>query len=136
MLDIAFVVGPSQHYFARPDETRKVVDVPIGLVVEYTLAQPDDRADAQVTAQLLFNLLPAQGGIAIGVEQTLFGNQHGAFAVHVDGTAFVDDARPVAIPVFDLQDFAGHQLILIPREIQAAIQAAPGIEVPVDTPDL
>src|SRR3990167_6078643 len=51
----------------------------------------------------------------------------------MDRAAFEDEAfAAVARATFDLEDLAGHLVVALPREVQAAVEAAPGIEGPVD----
>src|ERR1700730_13717431 len=133
MLDITLVVGPPENDFARSYETRQVIYVSVRLVIEDTLPQPDHLADTEVIAQLVFNLLAAQAGVAVGIEQALLGNQHCAFAVDMQGAAFVDDGCPVALAGFDLENLARNQVVLVPRKIEAAVQTAPGVEMPIDS---
>jgi hypothetical protein len=48
VLRVAALVAPGEAHHPRADETREIVDVAVGLVVEHALAEPDDVADAQV----------------------------------------------------------------------------------------
>src|SRR6266704_6913465 len=135
VLDIALVVCPSQNDFPGPHEARQVVDVAVGLVIEHALAQPDHLADTEIGAQVVLDLLAAQGWITVGIEQAFFGDQYRALAIDMQGAPFIDDGRPVSLAALDLENLARHQLILVPGEVEATVQTAPGIEVPVDTSD-
>ncbi|MNG01708.1 hypothetical protein D3C84_847010 [compost metagenome] len=71
--------------------------------------------------------------VAIAVEQAFFSGDQGAFAVDVNRAAFQHEAfGVVAIAPLDFQHFAGQLFITVPRRVQAAVEAAPGIEAPVD----
>ncbi|MCY1180434.1 hypothetical protein D9M73_208760 [compost metagenome] len=71
--------------------------------------------------------------IAVVVEQALFGGDQGAFTIDVNRTAFKHEAfSVVALASLHLKDLAGHLLVTVPRRVQPALEAAPGIEAPVD----
>src|SRR4029077_406562 len=131
-LGIARAIGPREAHFARAYETREIVDVPVGLIVEYTLAEPDEVAHAQVVAQLPLDVAALEVRIAIGVQQAFLGDQRRALTVDVDGAAFVHQRGAVAIEPLDVQHLARHEIILVPRKIQSPGQAAPRVEAPVD----
>ena len=57
--------------------------------------------------------------------------QHGALAVDVDRAALEHERRAVAVGAFDLEHLAGDALVAVPGEVQAAVEPAPGVEVPV-----
>ncbi len=99
--------------------------MPVRLVVEDAFAEPDDVRHAQVLAQISFDLLATQQRVAIYVEQTLFGHERGAFTVDVDRAALVYDWRAVTLVAFDLEYLTGDEVVLVPRKIQTALQAAP-----------
>ena len=103
----------------------------VGLVIEHALAKPDNRAHAQVGSQVCLDLRAFKPRIAVGVEKTLFGDERGSDAVDVDGPAFVDERRTVAIAAFNLEHLECYELILIPRRVQSSLQASPSVEAPV-----
>nr|GEW27273.1 hypothetical protein [Tanacetum cinerariifolium] len=73
--------------------------------------------------------------IAVGIEQTLFCGDERALAVYVDRAAFEHEViGDVAWAAFDFQHFAGDLFIQVPRGVQPAVEAAPGIEAPIDAP--
>jgi len=78
MLGIAPTIGPREAHFARAHETREIVDVPVGLIVEHSVAEPDDVAHAQVVAQLPLDVAALEVRIAIGVQQAFLGDQRRA----------------------------------------------------------
>src|SRR6185437_14630990 len=47
--------------------------------------------------------------------------------------ALVDHGCAIAVARFDLQHLARDEIVLVPREVQTALQATPGVELPVDT---
>ena len=65
----------------------------------------------------------------------MLGDERRACAVRVDCAAFVDHGCAITITPFDLQHLARDEIVLVPREVQTALQAAPGVELPVDTAD-
>jgi len=107
--------------------------VAAGLVVHHAPAEPDDLAHAQVFAQPPLDVAALTVRIAVGVEQALLGDERRALTVDVDGTALVNDRGAVAIETLGLEHLARDQIVLVPGKIQAATQAAPGVEVPIDT---
>ena len=74
--------------------------------------------------------------IAIGVHQALFGRDQRALAIHVNGTPFHHEWSLITVAAFDLQYFPGDEIVLVPREIQSAVQAAPAVEHPVDAANI
>ena len=76
-------------------------------------------------AQRRLDLRAAHAGIAVLVEQALFGDERRARAVHVDGAAFVDQRGGVAIATFDLEHLARDELVLIPGRVEAAVDRRP-----------
>ena len=67
------------------------------------------------------------------VEQAFLGGDQRAFAVDVDRAALEDEVvGAVAGAPFDLEDLACHLVVALPGEVQAAFEATPGVEAPVD----
>ena len=50
----------------------------------------------------------------------------------MQGAAFHDERRLVAVDAHELGDLARHELILVPGEVEAVVHPAPGVELPVD----
>jgi hypothetical protein len=110
--------------------------VTAGFIIYDTLAQPDHGLHSEIGPEVPLHLFLGNAGIAIRIQQNLFGDQRRPFAIHVNGTAFVDDVGPVAIIAFDLEDLAGDEIVLIPGKVQSTRKPSPGIEAPVDaSPD-
>src|SRR5208282_2670357 len=126
------VPGPGERHMSRAGEAGEFVDVTAGFIEIYALPQPDHAADAQIAAQLFLDLGTGEPGIAIRIEQALFGGQTGALPIHVDGAALEHEGRPVAIGTFDLQHLLRDLVIAIPGEVQTAVETAPGVESPID----
>ena len=78
--------------------------MPVGLVVVDAPAEPDHLLGAEVVEQRLLDLLARELGVAVGIEQALFGRHHGPLAVHVDRAALEHDRGAVAIGALDLED--------------------------------
>ncbi|MNM84522.1 hypothetical protein D3C81_966120 [compost metagenome] len=70
--------------------------------------------------------------VAIAVEQALFGGQDAALAVALDAAQFGDQRCAIAVEAFDFEDLAGDLVVLVPRIVQAAVEAAVGVEFEVD----
>src|SRR5215469_2399944 len=132
VLRVATLVGPGETYVSGTHEAGELVDVTVGFVVEHALAEPDDLLHAEVVAQYAVDLGPIQARVAVRVEQAFFSDQRRALAVHVNGAALVDDGGAIARTALDLQYLGRHQLVLVPGKVQPAVQASPGVEVPVD----
>lgn len=107
----------------------------VRLVVQHAFAQPDDGFDVQVTLELRLDLRATETRVAIGIEQAFLGRDHRALPVHVDRAAFEDEWRPVTLAAFDLGDFLRYRIVTVPGKIEAALQAAPRVELPVDAAD-
>src|SRR5882762_1328613 len=73
VLRVTLVVGPGQADLCGTREAREIIDVSVGLVVEYALAEPDDLAHTQVVAPTTLDPLAAHHLIAIDMEQALLG---------------------------------------------------------------
>ena len=85
MLRVASVVGPVQRDHTGLHETGQVVDVAAGFVVDDALAEPDHVAHAEVGPAGVRSICGrSEIGIAIGVEQALFGDQRRTLAIDVD----------------------------------------------------
>ena len=80
--------GDGKRQYARPDEAGEIVDMPVGMIVEQAFPQPQHVRQAQAPRQQGFDLPAIKVGIAIGVEQALFGRDEQAGAVGVDRSAF------------------------------------------------
>jgi hypothetical protein len=80
-------------------EAGDVVDVPVGVVADDAVAQPQHLADAEQQPQALLDLGARQAGVAVLVQQALLGGQHRAGAVDVDRAALEDQpAREAGTP--------------------------------------
>ena len=135
VLWIVAVVGPGQHHLGRAHIGTQVVDVTVGLVVQHALAQPDDHLDVQVALELRLDLRARESWIAVGIEQAFLGGDHRALPVHVDRAALEDEGCTVALAALDLDDLLRHRIVAVPGKVEAAAQAAPGVELPVDAAD-
>ncbi|MNO24862.1 hypothetical protein D3C76_146910 [compost metagenome] len=106
----------------------------VGFVVEQAVRQPDDLIHSQMRAEHRFDFRTVQVRVAIAVEQALFGGDQRAFAVDVNRAAFKHETfSAVTRAALDLEDLAADLRIAIPRRVQAAVEAAPSVEVPVHT---
>jgi hypothetical protein len=132
MLRVARVIGPRERDDAGLHEAGEVVDVAAGLVFDDPVPQPDDDAHSQVVAQISFDLGLRESRIAIRIQQALFGDESGTLAVHMNRAAFVDERRAITRAAFDLEHLLRDLVVLVPREVQTAREAAPGVEAPVN----
>ena len=67
-------LGPGEAHLARAHEAGEVIDVPVGLVVEYALAEPDHPAHVQVRTEQALETDPeviADFAAAVGSERRL-----------------------------------------------------------------
>ncbi len=102
----------------------------VGMVVDQAVAQPDDPRRAQIAHQPFFDLLLVEAGIAVRVEQALFGGDEDARPVTVDRSALQDpvggSARQAGILAKTRTDrvIAG-QLIFAAPAVEPEIDAAP-----------
>src|SRR6202040_4444071 len=88
--------------------------------------------DSEIAAQLPLDFGPRTIRVAIRIEQTFLGGQTGALAIHMDGAAFEHEGRSVPIGALELQHLLRDLVIAVPGEVQPAVQAAPGVEGPID----
>ena len=106
----------------------------VGFVVVQAIGQPDDGLNRQVLTQDLFNLLTVQVRVAVAVEQAFFGSDQGALTIHMDRAALKHEAFGlIALATLHLQHLGCQLLIAVPRRVQAAVKAAPGVEAPIHT---
>src|SRR3546814_5318433 len=77
------------------DLAGEIVDMAVGMVVEQSVTQPQQPFDAQIVGKPGLDLPFRHAGIAIGVEQALFGRDRQAGAVDVDRPAL---ENPVGRP--------------------------------------
>src|SRR5690606_13518078 len=69
-----------------------------------------------------------------GIEQAFLGGDQGALAVHMNRPALQYEAvGTITRAALQAENLVGHLIVPVPRPVQAAIEAAPGIEHPVDT---
>ena len=135
------VVGPDAQHLAGSDDLGDVVDVAVRLLGVDAVLDPDDLLHAQVLLQLLVavraqllgpGLVVGHGRVAAGIEQAHVGGDDRALAVHVDGAALEDEAfGTVATAAAHLGHLEGDLLVFVPREVQAVLEAAVGVEVPM-----
>ena len=95
--------------------------MPAGFIVDHALAQPDDGLHAEIGLEVRSISSLAKPGLRFGIQQTLFGDQCGALAIHMDGAAFVDERRAVSIAAFDLENLAARRDRPGPRESRARL---------------
>ena len=140
------VVRPDAEHLAGSHEAGDVVDVAVGLLGVDAVLDPDDLRDVEVLLELVLHvalelvgpgLVLGHAGVAAGVEQAHLGGHEGALAVDVDGAA-LDDQRlgTIATHARELCHLEGDLLVLVPGEVEAVLEAAVGVEVPVDGADL
>jgi hypothetical protein len=108
--------------------------VPIGLVQKHAPPQPNDLLNAEIAAQLFLYVGASEVWIAVGIQQTLFGGKTSALPIHMNRAALQNEGRPVAIRGFELEHLVRDLIVAIPRKVQSALKAAPGVECPIDTP--
>lgn len=109
----------------------------VGLVGVDAVPQPDDLFAPQIAAELFLDIPAAQLRVPARGQQAHLRGQHSALAVHMDGSALQHKiVGAVAVHPLQLADFPGHQVVLVPGEVQPVMQAAPGVEGPVHRPQV
>src|SRR3546814_4821957 len=73
---------------AFPHETRQIVYMPVRMIVEQSVTQPQYRVIAKATCQQRFDLAPVKVRITVGIEQALLSGDGKAGAISVHRTAF------------------------------------------------
>ena len=116
------------HDRPRADEPREFIDVPVGIVADDPVAEPNHIPRPGVVEQVPLHVLTAELRIAILIEQALLGRQHAAESVEVDRAPFEDDPRLEAAKLQALIDSLRHDVVVIERRILAA----PGVVAPID----
>ena len=131
------ILSPDAGNFARTDEAGDVVDMAIGLVRIDAVLDPDDLFEIEVFHELRLDLFLGHIGVAAFGEQAHLGREQGTLAVNMDGAAFEHEVGgAVGVDALNLADLLRNEIVLIPREIQAVDQTAPGIEFPVNGADI
>ena len=109
----------------------------IGLVRIDAVLDPDDLFEIEVFHELRLDLFLGHIGVAAFGEQAHLGREQGTLAVNMDGAAFEHEVGgAVGVDALNLADLLRNEIVLIPREIQAVNQTAPGIEFPVNGTDI
>src|SRR5262245_1361239 len=112
----------------RRDEPRQVINVPIGVVADYTVAQPQDVRGPEVVFQILLDLFAVEMRVAVGIEQAGLGRDERAAPVDIQRTAFHYDAGLKEDFVHLLGDARGNYVVQVVRRIFIA----PGVVAPID----
>src|SRR6185437_4827850 len=119
--------GHAHDHAAGGREAGDVVDVAVGFLVGETGSQPDNAAHAGEQREAFLDLLARQVRIAVFVEETLFGRQQCALAVHMNGPAFADERGVIDQRVDGGGGLGGEFRIVI----VGVIFVAPGVELPL-----
>src|SRR5712692_2071944 len=109
------------------DEPCDIVNVPVGVIANNPLAEPDGLIDVQIVPENLFNLAPPQVGIAICVEKTLLGCEASPAAIHIDRAPFKDNPGVKDRHPEEPGDLLGHRVVLH----IGLILPSPSIEYPI-----
>ena len=103
----------------------------VGFVELAAARQPDHLLGTKVIRQPTGHLVLAQVGVAIAVEQALFGGQQGALAIALDTAHFGDERRAITIETLDLENLLRDLIVLVPGVVKPAIEPAIGVELEV-----
>ena len=131
VLRIPAILGPGQRHMSRAGEAGELIDVPSGLVEIHTLSQPQHGGDPQIAPQLLLDVGAGQLRVAVGVQQALLSRQARPLAVDMNGPSFEHEFGSITIGPFDRQNLLRNLVVEIPRDVESAIQSAPGVEGPI-----
>jgi hypothetical protein len=122
------IVFHDRHQRGGIDETGQVVDVPVGVVADDPLAEPEDLLHAEIIAQVRFDLRTVHFRVAVRVEQAGLRGQQRPGAVHLDGTALQDHRRREEREVEQLRDVLRHFVV----QVAGWIFSAPRVVAPID----
>lgn len=98
VIHIFRIVFNHRHNRIRCNESCEVIDMAMRIVAGNSFSQPDDVLRAEIFFEKFFVVGARHAWIALlnFSQQTFFGRKHGTASVHIDGTAFQNDA--VLIP--------------------------------------
>src|ERR1700679_1166488 len=131
VLRILPIRGPGERHVPGAGEAGEFVDMAAGLIEVHALAQTNHLGDPEVAAKLLLDVGPRELGVAVRIEQAFLGGQAGTLAVHMNGAALEHERGPVSVRSLDFQYLLRHFVVAVPRKVQTAPEAAPGIEGPI-----
>ena len=123
------VIGPDTSNFARGNIGRNTVDVPVGLIGINAVLYPNDLLAAKIIAQVLFDLALGIVRVTTGREQAHLGSDDRSFPVNGERASLEDEVVGlVAVDVSQVAHLHSDEFVLVPGEVEAVVQAAPGIE--------
>ncbi len=132
VLHVRPVLRPGQHHLPRRGEGADVVHMLVGLVIVDAPGQPEDLRYVQIRPQHLLNLFPGKRRIPPSAQQAALRHHAGSLPVHMDGAALQDEV-PLAVHILlqQVAELPRHLVVLVPGEVQAVVEASPGVEAPV-----
>src|SRR5437660_12686980 len=89
---VAILFDHGDHFYFR-NETRQIVDVPVGVVALDAIAKPENLTDPEKIAQPFLDLLTREIWISVLIQKTRFAGEERARAVHFDRAAFQNHSR-------------------------------------------
>src|SRR5262245_49830472 len=100
MVFVGWILLDRDHHRICTDEPRNIVDVPVRVVADATLAEPDGLTGAEPFRENALVILPPQTGIPNlhVAEEPFFGHQDHTVSVDLDAAALEDDALAVVGP--------------------------------------
>ena len=114
-----------QEQGSRVGERGDQVDMAVGVpILEQALTEPDDVGCTEIVLQGALDLVPREGGVAVGVEETLLGRHEAPCRVDDHRPALEHERSPVDGIAVQLGENAARLLVTIPP----GILAAPGVE--------
>lgn len=136
ILRILRIICPGKHDFSRLGEGTNIIDMFVGFILIDSARQPDYLFRTQHFQQFLFNFCLAHLRIASGTQQASFRGQNGAFPIAVDAAALQNEIPCIiAIHLEQIAALSGYMIVFFPWKIKAVHQTAPGVELPVHTPN-
>ncbi len=116
---------------SRLHEAGDGVDVPVRVVVEQALVEPEDVLAAERVGEVGFEPFPLHAGVPVRVEQALLRGQERALSVDLDRAALEHHPERVELTAGQLADAAGHQVVAVED-----VLVAPAVEREADRRDV
>eukprot|EP00963_Diacronema_lutheri_P007323 scaffold644_cov357-Pavlova_lutheri.AAC.22 len=136
VLGVVGVVCPCQQDRPWTDKAGHVVYMSVGVHVPVESAgEPNHLGGAQALAQPPFNLFFRPRGVAIGIQQALFGGEQGAFSICVYASILQHHVLWVSFHAFQLQYLPSYEQISVPGCVAPFFRPSPRIEAPVHASD-
>jgi hypothetical protein len=134
---VGFIICPRQQHDPGPRKARKVVNVPVCVVITIqSFGQPHNRSHPQPGPQPPLNVGAPKPRIPIRVQQAFGCGQKRALAVHVYAAPLQDDGASYSRQAGEVEYTARHGIVPVKCRVQSAVYPSPRIELPSNARNL